>query len=628
MNDFCEKLNDENKSTSQTKIGYGGKFSIDQILGKSGAEEPLAKKLKSSSECKLDELEETHPVSNNSSFSNENKTKLNMTSELLIGEQVAKNDFKLKSELLHSPSLRSMSSSASSTSSMSSASSCSYQNEWSLHQSKFSKINPHLFNTNVYNGNLQSFPHNTSNHMSNFNGLLNGFYFSPFSNPAFVQQQQQPHAAAVPSVNNIGISLTNHSNQLHNGHHQTHHHPHGILVKPKKKRSRAAFSHAQVLELERRFNFQRYLSGPERADLAGSLKLTETQVKIWFQNRRYKTKRKQIIQQINGGPGMNGKGSGGESGVGSGNSDNCSNGEENEEEEGDYIDEEDLDEDDIEPNNINYCSDEPDDSDTEDKIDARKLKKLVNNNYDPYLNDLRKNEAQSNYSPSSSALFSKNFYKLLSQDLTNRKNNQSIQQQYLSNYVQPDTDEIKNEANIMSPLCLLNKSISRRENVKLLEGTDTGKKGSLQVLVKESSHEGHGLELPNEHCRLTQLYLNTSIDPNVSNHQKTNSPMSALEALSALNATAAFNAAAIASVQQQGHHSLFQTGTTNTNNANVLSSSFPQTSPNSKSLMHFLSTAATPPQSSTSYQRNYMEAFRFYKAAYTAANIGNSSAAN
>lgn len=67
--------------------------------------------------------------------------------------------------------------------------------------------------------------------------------------------------------------------------------------KSRKKRSRAAFSHAQVFELERRFRHQRYLSGPERADLASALKLTETQVKIWFQNRRYKTKRKQIQRE-------------------------------------------------------------------------------------------------------------------------------------------------------------------------------------------------------------------------------------------------------------------------------------------------------------------------------------------
>lgn len=64
-------------------------------------------------------------------------------------------------------------------------------------------------------------------------------------------------------------------------------------LQSRKKRSRAAFSHAQVYELERRFAAQKYLSGPERADLARGLKLTETQVKIWFQNRRYKTKRRQ-----------------------------------------------------------------------------------------------------------------------------------------------------------------------------------------------------------------------------------------------------------------------------------------------------------------------------------------------
>ncbi|KAM4708275.1 homeobox protein Nkx-3.2 [Discoglossus pictus] len=74
-----------------------------------------------------------------------------------------------------------------------------------------------------------------------------------------------------------------------------------LLLEPpkqRKKRSRAAFSHAQVFELERRFNHQRYLSGPERADLAASLKLTETQVKIWFQNRRYKTKRRQMAADL------------------------------------------------------------------------------------------------------------------------------------------------------------------------------------------------------------------------------------------------------------------------------------------------------------------------------------------
>lgn len=79
--------------------------------------------------------------------------------------------------------------------------------------------------------------------------------------------------------------------------HQSDHSSSEGVQSGRKKRSRAAFTHAQVFELERRFSQQRYLSGPERADLAQALKLTETQVKIWYQNRRYKTKRKQLQMQ-------------------------------------------------------------------------------------------------------------------------------------------------------------------------------------------------------------------------------------------------------------------------------------------------------------------------------------------
>ncbi|KAJ8359961.1 hypothetical protein SKAU_G00164860 [Synaphobranchus kaupii] len=65
--------------------------------------------------------------------------------------------------------------------------------------------------------------------------------------------------------------------------------------RPQKQRTRrkprVLFSQAQVFELERRFKQQRYLSAPEREHLASTLKLTSTQIKIWFQNRRYKCKR-------------------------------------------------------------------------------------------------------------------------------------------------------------------------------------------------------------------------------------------------------------------------------------------------------------------------------------------------
>ncbi|KAM6973058.1 NK2 homeobox 4a isoform 3-T3 [Aplochiton taeniatus] len=59
---------------------------------------------------------------------------------------------------------------------------------------------------------------------------------------------------------------------------------------PRRKR-RVLFSQAQVYELERRFKQQKYLSAPEREHLASMIHLTPTQVKIWFQNHRYKMKR-------------------------------------------------------------------------------------------------------------------------------------------------------------------------------------------------------------------------------------------------------------------------------------------------------------------------------------------------
>ena len=66
---------------------------------------------------------------------------------------------------------------------------------------------------------------------------------------------------------------------------------------PRAVEKRTVFSHWQVYELERRFAVQKYLTPQERKHLAGLLRLTETQVKIWFQNSRYKHKQQQIEQQ-------------------------------------------------------------------------------------------------------------------------------------------------------------------------------------------------------------------------------------------------------------------------------------------------------------------------------------------
>ncbi|XP_072932802.1 uncharacterized protein [Epargyreus clarus] len=58
-----------------------------------------------------------------------------------------------------------------------------------------------------------------------------------------------------------------------------------------KRKPRILFSQTQVHALEIRFRAQRYLTAPEREQLAKTLNLSPTQVKIWFQNRRYKSKR-------------------------------------------------------------------------------------------------------------------------------------------------------------------------------------------------------------------------------------------------------------------------------------------------------------------------------------------------
>ncbi|XP_071369564.1 homeobox protein EMX1-like [Centroberyx affinis] len=65
----------------------------------------------------------------------------------------------------------------------------------------------------------------------------------------------------------------------------------------KPKRIRTAFSPSQLLRLERAFEKNHYVVGAERKQLASGLCLTETQVKVWFQNRRTKHKRQKLEEE-------------------------------------------------------------------------------------------------------------------------------------------------------------------------------------------------------------------------------------------------------------------------------------------------------------------------------------------
>ncbi|XP_061582426.1 NK1 transcription factor-related protein 1-like [Cololabis saira] len=86
----------------------------------------------------------------------------------------------------------------------------------------------------------------------------------------------------------------------------------------KPRRARTAFTYEQLVALENKFKSTRYLSVCERLNLALSLSLTETQVKIWFQNRRTKWKKQNPGADTSaptgaggGGPGGAGGGAGG-----------------------------------------------------------------------------------------------------------------------------------------------------------------------------------------------------------------------------------------------------------------------------------------------------------------------------
>ncbi|XP_069733139.1 homeobox protein DLX-4 [Phaenicophaeus curvirostris] len=63
----------------------------------------------------------------------------------------------------------------------------------------------------------------------------------------------------------------------------------------KLRKPRTIYSSLQLQALNQRFQQTQYLALPERAELAAQLGLTQTQVKIWFQNKR--SKYKKIMKQ-------------------------------------------------------------------------------------------------------------------------------------------------------------------------------------------------------------------------------------------------------------------------------------------------------------------------------------------
>ncbi|XP_059481132.1 H2.0-like homeobox protein [Neocloeon triangulifer] len=102
----------------------------------------------------------------------------------------------------------------------------------------------------------------------------------------------QHHTAATQHYNSIYNPELSHGAKSHSvgASHESPHNQTSATGSNKRKRSwsRAVFSNLQRKGLEKRFQIQKYITKPDRRQLAATLGLTDAQVKVWFQNRRMK----------------------------------------------------------------------------------------------------------------------------------------------------------------------------------------------------------------------------------------------------------------------------------------------------------------------------------------------------
>lgn len=131
------------------------------------------------------------------------------------------------------------------------------------------QMNPSGYMMTGTNGQQSKFPINRNN--------SSGALFSP-GGVSRTSTAQSPYN----SDDNLSVTSDDEDGECKdkNGYGNSGLQPGGIS---KKRKRRVLFSKAQTYELERRFRQQRYLSAPEREHLANIIRLTPTQVKIWFQ---------------------------------------------------------------------------------------------------------------------------------------------------------------------------------------------------------------------------------------------------------------------------------------------------------------------------------------------------------